>query len=109
MKWSPLHVQEKFEDTKRRNRNPLIEEEQTIQLSLAQKKMNKRANNDLQTLHIKLKIEQHEPHLNQMNPCAPDVLPVSATFPTDQPFIGRIRWCSVASRIFLPLFIICSY
>jgi len=28
-----------------------------------QKKKDKRANNDLQNIYIKLKIEQHEPHL----------------------------------------------
>jgi hypothetical protein len=39
--------------------NPLIKDEQTKQWA---KKKEKRANNDLQNIHIKLKIEQHEPH-----------------------------------------------
>ena len=39
------------------NQNPYIEEEQTTQ-----RKSTKRTNNDLQNIHIKLKIEQHEPH-----------------------------------------------
>jgi hypothetical protein len=41
---------EEFEDTKRGNQNPYIEEEQTTQ-------WHKRTNNDLQNIHIKLKIE----------------------------------------------------
>ena len=36
-------------------------------------KQNKRTNNDLQHIHIKLKIEYHKPHLKQgVNSCAPD-------------------------------------
>jgi hypothetical protein len=36
-----------------------IEEEQTTQWS---KKKDKRTNNDIQNIHIKLKTEKHEPH-----------------------------------------------
>jgi hypothetical protein len=43
----------------RGNQNPYIEEEQKTQW---QKKKYKRTNNDLQNMHIKLKIEKHEPH-----------------------------------------------
>jgi hypothetical protein len=40
-------------------RIPTIEEGQTTQLP---KEKVQRTNNDLQSIHIKLKIEQHEPH-----------------------------------------------
>jgi len=43
----------------RGNQNPYIEEEQTTQWP---KEKYKRTNNDLQNIHIKLKIEKHEPH-----------------------------------------------
>jgi hypothetical protein len=36
-----------------------IEEEQTTQ---GPKKKDKRTNNDIQSIHIKLKTEKHEPH-----------------------------------------------
>jgi hypothetical protein len=40
-----------------------------------QKKNDKRTNNDLQNIHIKLKIKQHEPHLKPgVNSGAPDKL-----------------------------------
>ena len=41
------------------NQNTYIEEEQTTQWS---KEKYKRTNNDLQNIHIKLMIEEHEPH-----------------------------------------------
>ena len=47
-----------------------VEEEQTTQWPKdrqhnGQKKKYKRTNNDLQNIHIKLKIGQHEPHKNR--------------------------------------------
>ena len=56
---SRIPVQEEFEDTKGVNK---------IRMSMknrqhnGQKKKYKRTNNDLQSMHIKLKIEQYEPH-----------------------------------------------
>ena len=56
---SRIPVQEEFEDTK-----GVIK----IRMSMknrqhnGQKKKYKRTNNDLQSMHIKLKIEQYEPH-----------------------------------------------
>jgi hypothetical protein len=56
---SRIPVQEEFEDTK-----GIIK----IRMSMknrqhnGQKKKYKRTNNDLQSMHIKLKIEQYEPH-----------------------------------------------
>ena len=35
-----------------------------------QKKKDKRTNNDLQNIHIKLNIEIHEPHKNRVEGCA---------------------------------------
>ena len=51
-------VKEEFEDTKeviriRKSKN---------RPHNGQKKKDKRTNNDLQNIHIKLKIEKHEPH-----------------------------------------------
>ena len=56
------------------NQNPYIEEEQTAQWpkEKGQKEKDKRTNNDLQNIHIKLKIEQHEPHWKPgANSCDP--------------------------------------
>jgi len=40
---------------------------------MAKKKKYKKTNNDLQNIHIKLKIEQHEPHLKPgVNAGAPE-------------------------------------
>jgi len=47
-------VQEDFEDTKGGNQNPDRQHN-------GQKKKDKRTNSDVQNIHIKLKIEQHEP------------------------------------------------
>ena len=52
------YKQEEFENTKGVIR---ICKSKDRQLNDQQKK-DKRANNDLQNIHIKLKIEQHEPH-----------------------------------------------
>ena len=49
-----LVLLEEFEDTKRGNQNPQIEEEQTIQWP---REKVQRTNKDLQNIHIKLKIE----------------------------------------------------
>ena len=58
--WMFLSIEEEFEDTKgliRIRKN----EGQTTQLS-KEKKKDKRVNHDLQNIHRKLKIYQHEPH-----------------------------------------------
>jgi len=47
-------LKEEFEDIKGGNQNPYIEGEQTTQWP---KKKYKRTNNNLQNIHIKLKIE----------------------------------------------------
>jgi len=50
--------EEEFEDTKGAIRNRISKNRQHN----GQKKKYKRTNNDRQNIHIKLKIEQHEPH-----------------------------------------------
>jgi hypothetical protein len=51
--------QEEFEDTKGVIRIRISERNKQHN---GQKKKYKRTNNDLQNIHIKLKIEKHEPH-----------------------------------------------
>ena len=50
----------KLEDTKRVI--GILYSKKNRQYNDQRKKNNKRANNDIQSLHRKLKIEQHEPH-----------------------------------------------
>jgi hypothetical protein len=52
LKGKPQTYKRSLKIPKGGNQNPYIEEEQTTQ-----KKENKRTNNDLQNIHIKLKIE----------------------------------------------------
>jgi hypothetical protein len=52
-------LQEEFEDTKGVIRIRILKKNRQHN---GQKKKYKRTNNDLQNIHIKLKIESHEPH-----------------------------------------------
>jgi hypothetical protein len=54
-----INLQEEFEDTKGVIRTRISEKNRQCN---GQKKKYKRTNNDLQNIHIKLKIESHEPH-----------------------------------------------
>jgi hypothetical protein len=54
-----LSLQEEFEDTKGVIRIRISTKNRKHN---GRKKNHKRTNNDLQNIHIKLKIEQHEPH-----------------------------------------------
>jgi len=54
-----IRYQEEFEDTKEVIR---IHKWKKDRQHNGQTKRNKRTNNDLQNIHIKLKIELHEPH-----------------------------------------------
>ena len=66
--------EEEFEDTKGVIRIRISKKDRQHN---GQKKKDKRTNNDLQNIHIKLKIEQHEPH-NKLgvNSGAPEGSPV---------------------------------
>ena len=55
----PKNLKEEFEDTKGVIRIRISKKDRQHN---DQKKRDKRTNNDLQSIHIKLKIEYHEPH-----------------------------------------------
>ena len=91
------------------NQNPYIEEEQTTQWS---KKKNKRRNNDLQTIHIKLKIEHHEPQWkSRVNLGAPEgsAIPAQHVAPvvSNDLKLHLIRWwwCQLSTRM-TPIWIV---
>ena len=65
--FSKSFIEEKFEDTKRMIRSRKSKNRQCDD----QKKKNYMTNNELQVLHRKLKIEEHELHL-KMNFSAPE-------------------------------------
>ena len=54
-----MHPEEEFEDTKGLIRIRISKKNRQHN---GQKKINKRTNNNLQNIHIKQKIEKHEPH-----------------------------------------------
>jgi hypothetical protein len=58
-------MQKEFEDTKGVIR---VRKSKKDRQHNRQKKKDKRTNNDLQNIHIKLKIESHEPHRIKKNP-----------------------------------------
>ena len=73
-------LKEEFEDTKGVIRIRISKKNRQHN---GQKKKYKRTNNDLQNIHIKLKIEQHEPHKKpEVNSGAPEGLAVPATLVT---------------------------